>query len=95
MASSAKKKKYDSKSEKHLEGGLLVTISPLQLVMRTKSLKDEICSEHFKWVYFFSWNEEESGVFEEESGVFDTSKTHLTLNWPSSDILIDIEVFCK
>ena len=29
--------------------------------------KDKICSEHFKWVffsYFFSWVEEDSGVFD-------------------------------
>ena len=38
MASSAKKKKYDSKSKKHLEGGLLVIISLLKLMMRPESL---------------------------------------------------------
>ena len=38
MASSAKKKTYDSKSKKHLEGGLLVTISVLKLMRRPESL---------------------------------------------------------
>jgi len=38
MASNAKKKKYDSKSKKHLEGGLLVTISLSKLMTRLKSL---------------------------------------------------------
>ena len=26
--------------------------------------KDKICGEHFKWVYFFSWIKEESGVLD-------------------------------
>ena len=50
VASSAKRKKYDSKSKKHLEGGLLVTISLLNLMTRPKSL--------------FSWIEEMSAVFD-------------------------------
>ena len=37
-AFSAKKKYYDSKSLKHLEGGLLVIISLLKLMMRPISL---------------------------------------------------------
>ena len=41
MASSAKKKKYDSKSKRHLEGCLLVTISLLKLMTRPKSLYEK------------------------------------------------------
>ena len=37
VASSAKEKKYDSKSKKHLEGDLLVTISLLKLMTRPES----------------------------------------------------------
>ena len=41
-------------------GGLLYAKVPGVNGLR----KDKICGEHFKWVYFFSWIEEESGVFD-------------------------------
>ena len=65
-----------------------MTISLLKLMMRPKSLYEKmICSKHFNQVHFFSW-------IEEESGVFDTLvHTNLTFKTPSSDTLIDIAVF--
>ena len=37
--------------------------------------KDKICSEHFKWVYFFSCIREESGIFDT---IFDSAHTFNT-----------------
>lgn len=48
-------------------GGLVETISMWKLMMRPESVswwKHNRYSQHFKWVYFFSWAEEESGVFD-------------------------------
>ena len=65
MASSTRKKMYDSKSLKTIRMYSFSDNFTMKLMMRPESLyKDKICSQHFKWVYFFSSIEEESGVFD-------------------------------
>ena len=76
MASSDKKKIYDSKSLTTITIKSFSDNFTVKLMMRPESLYQKtisVCSEHFKWVNFFS-------SVEEESGVFDTLvHTHLTL----------------
>ena len=67
MTSSAKKNYMTPKVWKHLESSLISDDFTVETndEAQISLWKDKICSaEHFKWLDFFCWIKDESGVFD-------------------------------